>query len=175
MKRHTEFAFDLPALRVVENEHHLLRYLMDQWHPIVLNFERNVYTTDEGHKALLDLRSKLNHFKDVLSKHFQKEEKYLFPKLVQYVGDEQGPVVAVEEEHEEIDAYMEHFFHHTEGDLVHLSLQQMQEIVQDAGEAFEVITFHFIKEESVIFPMVEEILKPNEQYDLFENLYSSII
>ena len=70
---------------------------------------------------------------------------------------------------------MEHFFHHTEGDLVHLSLQQMQEIVQDAGEAFEVITFHFIKEESVIFPMVEEILKPNEQYDLFENLYSSII
>ena len=77
MKRHTEFAFDLPALRVVENEHHLLRYLMDQWHPIVLNFERNVYTTDEGHKALLDLRSKLNHFKDVLSKHFQKRREVL--------------------------------------------------------------------------------------------------
>lgn len=175
MKRYTAFTFDLPALRVIENEHHLLRYMMDQWHPIVLNFERNVYSVAEGHKALLDLRSKLAHFKGVLVKHFQKEEKYLFSKLVQYVGDEQGPVVAVEEEHEEIAAYIEHFLHHTEGDLVHLSLQQMKEIVQDAGEAFEIITFHFIKEESVIFPMVEEILKPNEQYALFENLYSSII
>lgn len=51
----------------------------------------------------------------------------------------------------------------------------MQEIVQDAQEAFEVVTFHLIKEETIIFPMVESILNDKEQYDLLEKVYSSII
>jgi|SRR5690625_2252342 len=175
MKKHTEFTFDLPALRIIENEHHLLRYLMDEWHPIVLQFERDMYTVQEGHEALKTLRMKLKEFMKPLKSHLNKEEKYLFSKLAQYIGNEQGPVMAVEEEHQEIEAFIEHFFHHSEGDLTQLSLDQMKEIVQDAGEVFEIITFHFIKEESVILPMVEDILKPSEQYDLFEKLYSSII
>jgi len=175
VKKHTEFTFDLPALRVIENEHHLLRYLMDDWHPIVLNFERDAYTLEEGHEALKILRRKLKRFMEPLQNHKRKEERYLFSLLSQYVGNEQGPVLAVEEEHEEIKAFFDHFFHHTEGDVTTFTLAEMKEVVQDAGEAFEIITFHFIKEESVIFPMVEDILKPSEQYELFENLYSSII
>lgn len=175
MKKHTEFTYDLPALRIIENEHHLLRYLMDEWHPIVLMFERDAYSLHEAHEALKVLREKLQKFLDPLKNHKEKEEKYLFPLLSQYVGNEQGPVLAVEEEHQEIEAFIEHFFHHTEGDLDKLTFEQMKESVGDAGEAFEIITFHFIKEESVIFPMVEEILTPSEQYELFEQLYTSII
>lgn len=175
MKRHDEFAFNLPALRIIENEHHLLRYLMEDWHPIVLGFERNIYTPEEAHEAIQTLRTKLMEFMVPFKKHKKKKEAYLFPILSQYIGSEQGPVVAIQEEYEEIDAYIDHFFHHTEGNMQDLSLQQLKDIVQDAGEAFEIITFHFIKEESVIFPMVEEILSSNEQYTLFENLYSSII
>src|SRR5690625_3873051 len=99
MKRHTEFTFDLPALRIIENEHHLLKYLMDDWHPIVLHFERDAYTLEEGHEALGILRQKLTRFMDPIKNHKRKEERYLFSLLSQYVGNEQGPVLAVEEEH----------------------------------------------------------------------------
>ena len=34
----------------------------------------------------------------------------------------------------------------------------MQDVVKDAGEAFEVIMIHFVKEENVIFPMVLSVL-----------------
>src|SRR5699024_1549237 len=96
--------------------------------------------------------------------------------LIKYVGDEQGPVKAVQDEHEDIDAYIGHFLHHLRGGIIDtLSLSEMKQIVHDAGEAFEVITFHLVKEESVIFPMVTDILDEKEQYELFENVYSSII
>ena len=95
--------------------------------------------------------------------------------LSNYIGDEQGPILALEEEHEEIDAYIGHFLHHTRGNLDNLSLQDMKDIVKDAGEAFEVITIHFVKEQSIVFPMVINMLRITEQDQLFDKLYTSII
>lgn len=176
MKRHEDFAFKLPALRIFENEHHLLRFLMDEWHPIVLNFERGVYEEGaEALEALKLLRQKVIDFIEPFKNHTDKEEKFMFKMLIKYVGDEQGPVKAVQDEHEEIDAFIGHFLHHLRGDLTKLSLSEMISIVRDAGEAFEVITFHMIKEETIIFPMVQDILTENEKYELFEKVYTPII
>lgn len=170
-----KFKFDLPALRVLENEHQYLSYLMDGWHTIVLAFERDIYTEEEGHEALQSLRKLIIDFIEPLKNHTEKEEEFLFPMLSQYVGNEQGPVNATEEEHEEIDAYIGHFLHHTLGDVSHLSMAEMQKIVGDAAEAFEVITVHFVKEESVLFPMVDNVLRIEEQDKLYEQLYTPII
>ncbi|MFD1204905.1 hemerythrin domain-containing protein [Sporosarcina contaminans] len=167
--------FDLPALRVLENEHQYLSYLMDQWHPIVLGFERYIYTEEEAREALSTLRRLIVDFIEPFKNHTDKEEEFLFPMLSKYIGDEQGPVLAVEEEHEEIDAYIGHFLHHTMGDLQELTLQDMKDVVKDAGEAFEVITVHFVKEQSIIFPMVINILRIQEQDQLFEELYTPIV
>ncbi len=176
MQNNSRLTSSLPALRIIENEHYLLTHLMNEWHPIVLAFEQDQFTQQgEGLVAIQSLRQKLVEFSEVLSKHTLKEEKYLFPKLAKYIGNEQGPVKATEDEHGDITMYIEHFLHHTEGDLSMLTLEQMGQLAQDAGEIYEVLTFHFVKEESVIFPMVEDILSNNEQYDLFENLYSQII
>lgn len=175
MKKHTEFTFSLPALRVLENEHHYLQHLMDEWHTIVLAFENDVYTLEEGHEALVSLRKMMKDFIEPFKNHTDKEEKYVFKKLALYVGGDQGPVQATEEEHLEIDAYIGHFLHHTRGDVSELSLEDMKALVRDAGEAYEVITFHFVKEESVIFPMVEDVLRKEEQEELFNEIYSPII
>lgn len=175
MKSQTEFKFKLPALRVLENEHQYLTHLMEQWHTIVLAFENDVYTLAEGHEALGTLRNMVKDFIEPLKNHTDKEEKFLFKQLALYVGNEQGPVQAVEEEHLEIDAYIGHFLHHTRGDLTEFSLEDMKALVKDAGEAFEVLTVHFVKEESIIFPMVEDVLREAEQKELFDNLYTSII
>lgn len=171
----TGFTHTLPALRVLENEHHFLLSLMEQWHAIVLDFENDRFTRDEGLEALKRMRVLLVNFIDPLKNHTEKEEAFLFPKLAKYVGSEQGPVQAVQEEHDEIDAFIGHFLHHTRGDLSKFTLAMMQDVVKDAGEAFEVIMIHFVKEENVIFPMVLSVLHAKEQDELFEQLYSSIL
>ncbi|WP_318614861.1 hemerythrin domain-containing protein [Sporosarcina sp. YIM B06819] len=175
MAEEKKFKFDLPALRVLENEHNYLLYLMQDWHLIVLAFQRDMYTLEEGHEALQTLRRKLIEFIDPLKNHTEKEEEHLFPLLARYVGTEQGPVNATEEEHEEIDAYIGHFLHHTRGDLSKMTMKDMKDVVKDAGEAFEVITVHFVKEESILFPMVNNILRIEEQDKLYEQLYTSIL
>lgn len=169
------FKFALPVLRVLENEHRYLAYLMDGWHTIVLAFERDVYTLEEGHEALQSLRKLMIEFIEPLKNHTEKEEEHLFPMLAKYVGSDQGPVNATEEEHEEIDAYIGHFLHHTLGDVSHFTMMDMKKVVRDAAEAFEVITVHFVKEESVLFPMVDNVLNIKEQDELYEKLYTSIL
>src|SRR5690625_5073978 len=146
MKKHTQFTSTLPALRIIENEHQLLTYLMNEWHPIVLAFEQGQLTKEESLPAFETLRNKMIEFKTTYKKHTQKEEAYLFPMLAKYVGSEQGPVQAIESEHEEIDMYIDHFLYHTDGDISKLTYDQMDQLSQDAGEVFEVITFHFVKE-----------------------------
>src|SRR5699024_6056117 len=158
MKRYSEFTFKLPALRVLENEHHLIRHLMSEWHPIVLAFEDDAYSIAEAHAALQELRKKIIEFLDTLKNHTEKEQAHMFKMLIKYVGDEQGPVKAVQDEHQDIDAYLGHFLHYLRGDTSNLSLEEMKTIVQDAGEAFEVITFYFVTEESTIFPMIKMIM-----------------
>ncbi|BAQ09755.1 hemerythrin HHE cation binding domain protein [Bacillus sp. OxB-1] len=175
MVSNQKFKFDLPALRVLENEHRYLLYLMDGWHSIVLGFERDIYTEEEAREALGTLRKQIVEFIEPFKNHTDKEEEFLFPMLARYVGDEQGPVAATEEEHGEIDAYIGHFLHHTLGDLTQLSLAEMKEVVRDAGEAFEVITIHFIKEESILYPMVNRVLRKEEQEQLFKELYTPLV
>ena len=175
MTKEKKFKFDLPALRVLENEHNYLLHVMQDWHLIVLAFERDMYTLEEGHEALQTLRRLMIEFIDPLKNHTEKEEEFLFPLLAKYVGTEQGPVNATEEEHEEIDAYIGHFLHHTSGDVSDMTMQDIKDVVKDAGEAFEVITVHFVKEESILFPMVNNILRIEEQDKLYEQLYTSIL
>lgn len=169
------FKFDLPALQVLENEHQYLTYLMDNWHPIVLGFENKIYSLEEAQEAMGTLRKALIEFIEPFKNHTEKEEDVLFPELAQYIGGDQGPVKAVEEEHEELDAYIGHFLHHTRGSLDDLSLQDLEAVAKDAGEAYEAITVHFIKEESIVFPMVESMLRIEQQDALFEKLYTPIV
>lgn len=170
-----KFKFSLPALRVLENEHQYLSYLMEEWHIIVLAFERDMYTVEEGREALQTLRKMIIDFIEPLKNHTEKEEAYLFPMLSKYVGGDEGPIKATEEEHDEIDAYIGHFLHHTLGDFSEFTMEDMKKVVQDAAEAFEVLTVHFVKEESIVFPMVDNVLGIEEQDQLYEQLYTPII
>ncbi|WP_062109716.1 hemerythrin domain-containing protein [Bacillus niameyensis] len=171
----TELRFKLPAMRILENEHNYLSYLMTEWHEIVLNFERGHYRLEEARDALKKLRQLLVEFIEPLKNHTDKEEKYFFPMLGHYIGYEQGPIVSIEEEHKEIDGYIGHFLHHTLQGMDNLSLERMTVIVRDAGEAFEVLTVHFVKEETVLFPMAEKVMKAVDEEKLYEQLNTLIV
>lgn len=162
-------------MRILENEHLFLIHLMNEWHAIVLNFENEVYSQNEGVTEIKRLRQLLIEFIDPWKNHAEKEEEYFFPLLGLYIGTEQGPIVSIEAEHAEIDGYIGHFLHHTMNGIEEMSLTEMQDVVKDAGEAYEVLMVHFVKEESVLFPMTEKVMKAVDQEKLSVQLNTKII
>lgn len=174
MVKQTELRFTEPGMRLLENEHRYLSYLMDEWHAIVLEFENDDMTLEEGRIKLKTLRQKLFEFIEPLKNHTDKEEEHFFPVLGTYIGFEQGPLVGIQEEHQEIDGYIGHFFHHTRDNIDLMSLEDLRAVAKDAGEAFEVLTIHFVKEETVLFPMAEKLMKAADQDALYEKMNTLI-
>ncbi|AIQ69030.1 hemerythrin domain-containing protein [Paenibacillus graminis] len=167
--------FASPAMRILENEHRYLSFLMGEWHAIVLSFEQDEQLSlEECRRKVKELRRLILDFKVPLDKHTQKEEAHFFPLLGTYIGFEQGPLVGIQQEHAEIDGYLGHFLHHTEGDIELMSQQKIASAVRDAGEAFEVLTVHFVKEEAVIFPMAESQLSEPDAGRLYSRMNTLI-
>ncbi|QDH23294.1 hemerythrin domain-containing protein [Saccharibacillus brassicae] len=168
-----ELTFEQPAMRLLENEHRYLAYLAEEWHPIALRLEEepDLHTA----RVLLGtLREKLEQFRLPLKKHTDKEEAHFFPTLGGYIGFEQGPLVGIQEEHREIEAYLDHFLHRTEGDPEYFSSEEIRAAARDAGEAFEVLTVNRVKEESVLFPMAEARILPKQMLKLYERMNTTI-
>ncbi|OKP77608.1 cation-binding protein [Paenibacillus helianthi] len=164
-----------PAMRILENEHRYLSFLMQEWHTIVLSFEQDdLPGEEEARHRIRELRRLIMEFQIPLAKHTQKEEEHFFPLLGSYIGFEQGPLVGIQEEHVEIDGYLGHFLHHTAGDLELVPLAKMISAVKDAGEAFEILTVHLVKEEAVIFPMAETQLSEPDHKRLFSRMNTLI-
>lgn len=175
MAESAKLRFAEPGMRLLENEHRYLTYLMDEWHFIVLDFQNNEkMSLEEGREKLKLLRQKLYEFVEPLKNHTDKEEEHFFPVLGTYIGFEQGPLMGIQEEHQEIDGYIGHFFHHTRGNIDLMSLEDMKTIATDAGEAYEVLTIHFVKEETVLFPMAEKLMKAADQDALYEKMKTLI-
>lgn len=162
-----QFQSSVPAMRILENEHRYLSFLMSEWHTIALYILNHEYGRDEAAQQFLKLRELLVEFRAVFVQHSKKEETLFFPLLGRYIGFEQGPLVSIEAEHEEILAYIDHFLHHAEGEH---TMGQMSAIARDASEAFEILTIHFVKEESVLFPMVAQVMSKKDQEALFEGM-----
>lgn len=164
-----------PSMRILENEHQYLMYLMNEWHAIILNFENDIYSEKDALPEFKRLRKLIIDFIEPLKNHTEKEEKFFFPLLGHYIGLEQGPIVTIQAEHEEIDAYIGHFLHHTREGMDQLTLEDMKDISKDAGEAFEVLMVHFVKEESVLFPMTDRVMQAVDQDKLLEQLNTMIV
>ncbi len=157
------FQSEVPAMRILENEHRYLSHLMHEWHAIALNLINNAYSRSEAGEQFARLKQLLIAFKPLFIQHAKKEEAFFFPMLGRYIGFEQGPLVSIEAEHEEILAYIDHFLHHAEGEH---TMGEMSAIARDAGEAFEILTVHFVKEESVLFPMTAQVMSRKDRETL---------
>lgn len=169
-----ELTFEKPAMRLLENEHRYLSYLAEEWHPIArrLQEEANPHTA----RVLLGtLREKIERFREPLKKHTDKEEEHFFPVLGGYIGFDQGPLVGIQEEHREIEAYLEHFLHRTLADPEMLTLDEIRAAAGDACEAFEVITVNIVKEEGILFPMGEARILPKQMLKLYERMNTMIV
>lgn len=161
-------------MRILENEHRYLSYLMNEWHTIVLNLQNFKYGIEQARQEFTRLRQLIDAFKVTFEQHTKKEERFFFPLLGKFIGYEQGPLLSIEHEHEEITAYLEHFLYHSAGEHSY-SLSEMSTISRDAGEAFEILTIHFVKEESILFPMTVQVMNEADQHALSQQLHTLII
>ncbi|GGB08403.1 hemerythrin domain-containing protein [Macrococcus hajekii] len=164
------FNTKMKALRILENEHLLIRHLMQEWFT-------ELYAASQM-DAEMPLRLQMKKIKDlmvdfmpVLDKHQQKEEKFFFPILGAYVGTNQGPVVTIEAEHDEMNQYFTHFMTHPSVDM---SVEQMKLILKDLNEGYEILMVHMYKEESVLFPMAEKVFKIKDEDILLEAVNTKI-
>jgi len=173
----TDWQSTAPAMRILENEHRYLSSLMNEWHAIVREIENDRYEAEEARSAFRELCRLLVEFKAPLMKHTAKEEQFFFPLLGRHIGFDQGPLVSIQHEHEEIATYIDHFLYHAEhaeqaGELTPV---RMKALVREAGEAFEVLTVHFVKEETVLFPMTTRVMKKAEREELADQLHTLIV
>ncbi|MBI4387895.1 MAG: hemerythrin domain-containing protein [Candidatus Omnitrophica bacterium] len=107
----------------------------------------------KGDRSFLDVTG-LKHvifvIANVVEKHAEHEEKFLFPKLRSYIGPELNRIQAVEFEHGEIRKIL-------------AVIKKNNDLRAVRLEAAKLITFlrdHIAKEESVLFPVAEQCLNP---------------
>lgn len=168
---------ELPAIDVLKNEHNFLSKLMGSWHAAVLGFRGNRYTLEEAREVFQSLRRQIMEFVGPFRNHTEKEEEFLYPLLVKNAKTERDlfSIKKVKEEHVRIFAAIEYLLRYSYEDINHMSLVELKAIAKDAGELFDMMTAHFNKEETLLFPIVLTSLRSPEQQQLFNDVYTSII
>ncbi|MEK4157563.1 MULTISPECIES: hypothetical protein [Paenibacillus] len=76
MPENTGLKFTMPAMRILENEHRYLSFLMEEWHALVLWFEHDQPVLEESRTQLHKLRKAILEFTGPLKKHTVKEETF---------------------------------------------------------------------------------------------------
>jgi regulator of cell morphogenesis and NO signaling len=95
---------------------------------------------------------------DELKLHNEAEERWLFPRMQEKLGQGPGPIAAMCMEHR-------HIWGHEEAlmtSLAHLPPMNSAETIRHAQEIVEVLSAHIFKENNVLYPMAERILSRQE-------------
>ncbi|HIW13699.1 MAG TPA: hemerythrin domain-containing protein [Candidatus Salinicoccus stercoripullorum] len=160
------FNFKMKALRVLENEHRLIMHEITSWFDRMRELEeRGQYGTAEM-EALMD---KIAVSKEIINRHQLKEDRYFFEMLGHYIGMDQGPIMAIQEEHSEIEQYFTNAF------VMHGEGRSLAEFSPYLQEAYEILYMHMYKEENVLFPMAEKQFRTIDEEKLLEQLNSNIL
>jgi len=164
------FNSKMKALRILENEHLLIRHLMQEWF-VELQAATHAESEMVARLHMKKIKDLLVEFAPVLTKHQQKEESFFFPILGAYVGTNQGPIVTIEAEHDEMNQYFVHFMSYPSVELSH---EQMKLLLKDLNEGYEILMVHMYKEESVLFPMAEKVFKIKDEEALLDAVNTKI-
>jgi regulator of cell morphogenesis and NO signaling len=119
-----------------------------------------------GAGVLDDLRDLRREIQGEVLSHFREEEQALFPVLGRHIDSASGPIAMLMEEHA-IFRQLELQFEEAVAALEAGLKDGWEEKVCDAGEAIaRMLPGHIEKEESVVFPMAEEMLGEEEWNDV---------
>jgi regulator of cell morphogenesis and NO signaling len=114
------------------------------------------------HIHFANAREKFISFKHGLERHITWEEEILFPIFQRKTGIVEGPVAVMEDEHRQILHILDH---------LNLKLQNNDQ----SSNRFEhdlmvLLGGHNIKEENVIYPVLDHLLTQNEKRSLVQQM-----
>lgn len=111
------------------------------------------------------LRSAFNEFTDETEKHLAREEGMLFPRLEETTGSVGGPTQVMRMEHDQIRLLIKN---------LNLMVDQKDRdgILGEAETLLIMIAQHNVKEEQILYPMMDRILAADAE-SILEELNSS--
>lgn len=149
-----------------------LQQLKDE-HPPLLNMLANLLDLSEkieGEEQMEEnfsqLRELVIEFLAVLEPHSEREEGVLFEMMAAYIGREMGPIAVMEYEHDQAKRFIGTFLHNTKESTVGFTKEIMIENAQLIKNANYTLVSHFAKEESILYPMAENMFSEEEKQEL---------
>jgi regulator of cell morphogenesis and NO signaling len=116
----------------------------------------------KGGGVLDDLRVLRREIQGEVLSHFREEEQALFPVLGRHIDSASGPIAMLMEEHA-IFRQLELQFEEAVAALEAGFRNGWEEKVCDAADSIaRLLPAHIEKEESILFPMVEDVLSADE-------------
>lgn len=159
-----------PPLAQLKLEHQPLSAQMDEFSAAA----SLVGEDDQIHdwrEPMGQLRQQIKEFSARLHRHSEVEEGVLFPMMATYIGRENGPIAVMEYEHdqakEQLALFLEATDHLDELDAP-LAAEAAMKIASHAVAARQILVSHFMKEETILFPMAEKLLSDAEKNQLAE-------
>ena len=128
----------------------------------------------QGAGVLDDLRVLRREIQGEVLSHFREEEQALFPVLGRHIGSASGPVAMLMEEHA-LFRQLELQFEEAVAALETGARDGWEDKVCDAAASIErLLPAHIEKEESVLFPMAEDLLSA-EEWDQVRRLWQEAV
>lgn len=155
-------------LKQLINEHPSLLAKMAEFNEMVQAFESDDSNTD-WNQAIDQLHEKITLFISELEPHSNREEEVLFEMMVKYMGREGGPIAVMEYEHATAKLNLKEFIDKVaaiKAEQSSVSKEMALELFGHIKIVYLTLTEHFMKEESILFPMAEQMLSAEEKQEL---------
>ena len=150
------------GIQQLKNEHPpLLKMLGD-----LLSLSLKIEEGEQPEADFTNLRTAVVEFLAELGPHSDREEGVLFEMMAGYIGREMGPIAVMEYEHDQAKRYIGTFLDNTKNGTEGFSKEEMIHNAQLIKNANYTLVSHFAKEESILFPMAENMLSEDEKREL---------
>ena len=154
------------GLQQLKNEHPPLLKMLDNLLSISLKIEEK----EQMEENFTQLREAVVDFLAQLGPHSDREEGVLFEMMASYIGREMGPIAVMEYEHDQAKRFIGTFLQNTENGTEGFTESQMIQNAELIKNANYTLVSHFAKEESILFPMAENMLSEEEKQELADRI-----
>ena len=89
-----------------------------------------------------------------------------------YIGRTHSPIAVMENEHEQAKNLLRRFLFGARQCPTTLGPKEIMEITSLASKAYHILTEHFLKEETILFPLANQLLSSLEKAILEERVIS---
>jgi regulator of cell morphogenesis and NO signaling len=150
------------GLQQLKKEHPPLLQMLANLLDISVKIEEG----EQREENFAKLRELVIEFLAELEPHSEREEGVLFEMMAAYIGREMGPIAVMEYEHDQAKRFIGTFLHNTKDGTGGFTNEKMIENAQMIKNANYTLVSHFAKEESILFPMAENMFSEEEKQEL---------